>query len=128
MPENKKTYNRPRTVKLDKEENFILQKHCNWLGVAVSSFIRDAINEKINSGHVMNTAGQNLMEFDSKKDKFIWKIKPDDGEEKTILDDISPEFMEDLSGKIRLKLKERDDMMKKKNKKSVAVPKRLVMR
>ncbi|MEM3405474.1 MAG: hypothetical protein QW117_00660 [Candidatus Pacearchaeota archaeon] len=123
---NGKTYNRPRTVKLDKTEDLQLQDYCDKLGVDVSTFIREAINEKINSGNISNIAGQNIIDFDSKEDKFIWKIKLDNGEEKTILEDLSPEFMEDLFNKIHLKLKERDDLLQRKNKKSVPVPRRLV--
>ncbi|MEM4153003.1 MAG: hypothetical protein QXK80_02730 [Candidatus Pacearchaeota archaeon] len=123
---NGKTYNRPRTVKLDETEDLQLQKHCGKLGIDVSTFIRKAINEKINFGHVSNIAGQNIIEFDSKEDKFLWKIKLDNGEEKTILEDLSPEFMQDLFNKIQLKLKERDDLLQRKNKKSVPVPRRLM--
>lgn len=123
---DKATYNRPRTVKLDKDEDFMLQQHCSMLGFDVSTFIREAIHEKISSGIVSSVAGQNIIDYNLKRDNFIWKVKLDDGEEKSILEDISVEFLQDLSGKIKLKLKERDELIGRKKKRSVAVPRRMV--
>ena len=123
---NGKSYNKPRTVKLDENEDLELSNYCKKFGIEVSSFIREAINEKMSSGHISNVAGQNIIEFDGKKDKFSWKIKLDNGEEKTILEEISPEFMQNLIEMIKLKISERDEIMGRKNKKSVAIPKKLV--
>jgi hypothetical protein len=123
---NCKSYNKPRTVKLDESEDLELSNYCKKFGIEVSSFIREAINEKMNSGHISNVAGQNIIEFDGKKDQFSWKIRLDNGEEKTILEEVSPEFMQHLVEMIKLKIKERDDIIGRKNKKSVAIPKRLV--
>jgi hypothetical protein len=83
-----KSYNKPRTVKLDENEDLELSNYCKRFGIDVSTFIREAISEKMNSGHISIVAGQNVVEFDGKKDQFIWKIRLDNGEEKTILEDI----------------------------------------
>lgn len=121
-----KNYNVPRTIKLDSEEDFNLQRHCEKLGVDVSSFIREAINERLNSGHISNIAGQNILEFNQKSDSFVWKVKLDNSEEKIILDNIPTEFLEDLDNKIKLKLHERNQLLQKTSKKSIPVPRRLV--
>ena len=121
-----RSYTRPRTVKLDKYEDIALQQHCVKLGTDVSTFIREAVAEKMMSGHISNIAGQNIIEFNSKKDKFTWKLKLDSGEEKIVLEDISPEFMDELFRKISLRMNERAQLLGKKKKGSVAVPRRLV--
>jgi hypothetical protein len=121
-----KSYNKARTVKLDSEEDFNLQRHCERLGVDVSTFIRTAVNEKMSGNSVSHVAGHNVIEFDHKTDSFVWKIKLDSGEEKTILEHVPAEFLEDLQGRIKLRLHEREQLLKKTNKKSVPVPRRLM--
>jgi hypothetical protein len=121
-----KTYSKPRTVKLDENEDLELSNYCKRFGMDVSTFIREAIDEKMNSGHISSVAGQNVIEFDGKRDRFSWKIRLDNDEEKTILEEISPEFMQNLFETIKSKITERNDLIRRKKKKSVAVPKRLV--
>ena len=96
-------------------------------GQPINRKLRELANEYAGSASmVSNVAGQNIIEFNSKKDSFVWKIRTDSGEEKTIIEDASIEFLQDLLDKIRLKLSERDGLIGKKNKRSVAVPRRLV--
>jgi len=124
--ENKKIYNRARTVKLDKDEDSFLQLHCKKLDIDVSTFIRQAINEKLDSGHVSNVAGTNNIEYDRQNDSFIWKVKTDDGVEKKILEDISIGFVEDLGNRLKRCLEDRNKLIGKNGKKSVSVPRRLM--
>jgi hypothetical protein len=123
---NGKSFNRPRTVKFDKDEDNKLSNYCSKLGIDVSTFIRNATNERINSVNKSHLAGNNFIEYNQKQDNFSWKIKLDTGEEKIILEDVSLEFLEDLQNKINTALHDRDTLLKKKTKKSVSVPRRLV--
>ncbi|MCA9485909.1 MAG: CopG family transcriptional regulator [Nanoarchaeota archaeon] len=125
---NGKNYNRPRTVKLDKEEDAHLQHHCKQLGVDVSAFIRKAINEKLNHGNSSHIAGNNVLEYNKKTDGFAWKVKLDRGEEKTILEDVSNEFLEDLLKELIKARHERAFLTQRDGNKpdSVTVPRRLV--
>jgi hypothetical protein len=92
----------------------------------VSDFIRLAVLEKIQSESMPNIAGNNLIEYDPSKDSFVWKIKIDDGHEKIVLDNITIEFIQDLNKQISFQLIKRDELLHKKQKKSVAVPKGLI--
>lgn len=92
----------------------------------VSDFIRFAVLEKIQSESIPNIAGNNIIEYDNLKDSFVWKIKTDEGNEKTIFNNIPIEFMQDLNKQINFELNKRNEILGKKKKHSVAVPKRLV--
>ena len=107
-----------RTVKLEDVHDFSLRKYCEQRGCDVSTFIREAILEKMNSNHVSNIAGKNKIEYRPKTDSFIWKIELDSGEEQIVLENLSPDFVQDLQ--------KRAESLSKKKKSSVAVPKRLV--
>jgi hypothetical protein len=117
---------KPRTVKLEAEDDLRLKNLCRIRGVDVSTFIREAVTDKMNSSHISNIAGKNRMEYVPEKDSFVWKIELDNGEESTIIDNISVEFLNDLCSIINLKLNDRDKLLEKKKKGSVSVPRRLI--
>jgi len=116
----------PRTVKLEKEHNDRLEKVCELNHVNVSTFMRDAILEKLNSGAVSNIAGKNIVHYDSSKDMFTWMVKLDDGKEIEVLRNLSEEFMQDFFNNIQFELNKRNEILKKKQKNSVAIPKSLI--
>jgi hypothetical protein len=118
----------PVAAKLKPEQSRKLADTCIFGGVSQSTFIREAIMEKLENPNltISNIAGVNAFEYDPKKDCFIWKVKVDQDGEKVIIKDISPEFLEQLQREILLKLKDRDNTLNRKNKKSVPVPRRLV--
>lgn len=115
----------PRTVKLEKVTNDRLEKVCQLNNTQVSKFMREAILEKLNSGAVSNVAGQNIIHYDSSKDTFTWTVKLDDGKEIEVLQNLSSEFIQDLSNNMQFELNKRDELLKKKQKNSVAIPKSL---
>ncbi|MBI2546578.1 hypothetical protein HYV81_05350 [Candidatus Woesearchaeota archaeon] len=117
---------KPRTVKLEKEDDLLLKKICSLNGVAVSTFMRDAILEKLAAGSVSNIAGKNKIQYHPDTDSFSWNIEPDDGKEVEVLRNLNLEFIQDLSANIMLQIQKRNDTLGKKNDKSVAVPKALV--
>lgn len=116
----------PRTVKLEKENNDRLEKVCELNHTKVSTFMREAILEKLNAGAVSNIAGTNAIHYNSSRDTFTWTAKLDTGEEIEVLQDLSQEFMQDLLNKIQFELNKRNETLKKKNKTSVAMPRKLV--
>ena len=104
----------------------MLKKICVLNKTQVSTFIRDAIFSKMNEGAISHVAGNNEINYNPEKDSFVWKIKLEDGNETEILDNVSLEFMKDLEKQISFQIKKREELLGKKNKKAVAVPKRLL--
>jgi len=118
----------PRTVKLEKEDDLRLKQVCELNQVEVSTFMRAAILEKLNSGAVSNVAGKNKINYDSSNDTFTWKVQQDDGKEVEVLRNLSLDFMQDLTKNIFIELNGRESLLKKSKKTSVAIPKGLVKR
>ena len=114
------------TTKLSPTQADLLKNTCDFGGIPQSVFIREAIIEKLQSTSIPNTAGSNIIEFNPKTDSFIWKVKLDDGNEKTILEDVSPDFIDDLTAKLKQATEDRNKLLGKNRKRSVAVPRRLV--
>jgi hypothetical protein len=94
-------------------------------GGEMSGFIREAVISKLNSGAISNIAGKNEIDYNPEKNNFSWKILLDNGEETEILKDVSGDFIKDLSEQLKLQLKKQEELLVKKNKKSVAVPRGL---
>ena len=105
-----------RTVKLEDVHDFSLRKYCEQRGCDVSTFIREAILEKMNSNHVSNIAGKNKIEYRPKTDSFIWKIELDSGEEQIVLENLSPDFVQDLQKQLSFELHKRAESLSKKKK------------
>jgi hypothetical protein len=103
-----------------------VKNDANRRGEEVSKFIRKAALERVEKGSISHIAGQSIIEYNTKKDNFIWKIKTDNGQEKILVEDASPEFLVQLLKEISTKISDRDSILKKKTKKSVSVPRRLV--
>lgn len=119
--------NRIVTIKFrDEEMNKLIKGKERWHFENNSDFIRSATLEKLNSSPISNIAGTNVIEYDSLNDCFIWKVKLDDGQEKVILERLSLEFMEDMNKKISFELNKRNELLGKKKKGSIALPKGLV--
>ncbi|MBS3149177.1 hypothetical protein J4455_00580 [Candidatus Woesearchaeota archaeon] len=116
----------PITVKLEKDYAERLKKVCNLNKTQVSTFIREAIFSKLDEGAISNIAGKNEPAYVPEKDNFSWKVKLDDGKEVEIMKDISLEFIEDLVKQLEFQLKKRQEVLRKQDKKSVAVPRRLI--
>lgn len=116
----------PRTVKLEKEQNDRLEKICQLNNTQVSTFVRDAILEKLNSGAVSNIAGQNKIHYNSSNDTFTWIVKLDDEKEIEVLRNLSGEFIQDFFNNMQFEINKRTELLKKKQKNSVAVPKSLI--
>lgn len=116
----------PRTVKLEKDDNERLMHICRLNQTDVSTFMRAAILEKLNSGAVSNVAGRNKIAYNSSNDTFTWGVQLDDGKDVEVLRNLSFEFMQDLVKKMQIELDSRESLLKKSKKVSIAIPKGLV--
>ena len=116
----------PITVKLEKEKADQLKKVCNLNKTMVSTFIREAVFSKLDEGAISNIAGKNEINYVPEKDNFSWKVKLDNGEEVEVMRNIAIGFMEDLAKQLEFQLKKRQELLKKQDKKSVAVPRKLI--
>src|SRR3989338_1191341 len=90
----------PRTVKLEKDDDLRLKRVCELNHVDISTFMRAAILEKLNSGAVSNVAGKNKVDYDSSNDSFTWTVHLDDGNKVEVFRNLTSEFVTNLSGNI----------------------------
>lgn len=119
-------YKIPVAAKLRPGQAKKLADRCTFRGISQSSFIRQAILDKLESPAIPNIAGQNVIEYDPKTNTFLWKIKTDEGNEKIIVENISKDFLENLLKEVKSRLKDMEELINKKNKNSVAIPRRLL--
>ena len=117
-----------RTVstRLPVDEFTLVSDYCTRAGISPSSLIRNLLFEEINLMSPSNVAGKNIIEYDKKKDSFVWKIELDSGEKVAIIKNISPEYLKALQNSISEAIISRDELQGKKNKKSVPVPMKLL--
>lgn len=117
-----------RTVstRLQVDEFTLVSDYCARAGTTPSALIRELLSEEVNSGGLSNIAGKNIIEYDKKKDLFIWKINPDDGKMAIVIQAISPEYLDDLHKTIDSALVFRAELQNKRKKASVPVPKKLI--
>jgi hypothetical protein len=127
MVNERKDY-KPVTTKLELKDFNRLNQTCKLNNAKVSEYVREAILSKLNSGAISHIAGKNEIDYNPKKNNFVWKIILDDGNEIEILKNISGDFVKDLFEQLKLQLKKQEELLGKKNKKSVAVPRGLVKR
>jgi hypothetical protein len=117
-----------RTVstRLPVDEFTLVSDYCTRAGISPSALIRNLLFEEINMMSPANVAGQNIIEYDRKKDSFNWKIELDSGEKVSVLKNISPEYLKALQHSISDAMTSRDELQDKKNKDSVPVPTKLL--
>jgi hypothetical protein len=127
MINERKDY-KPVTTKLELRDFNRLNKTCELNNTKVSEYLREAVLSKLNSGAISNIAGKNEINYNPKKDNFSWKVLLDNEEEFEIFKDVSADFIKDLNEQLKLQLKKQEELLGKKNKGSVAVPRGLVRR
>ena len=108
-------------------ENFIkLQKHCEIKGESINSVIRKAIMNEVDEPIPHSLAGKNVFFYNRAKDNFSWRVMLDSGLRADVEDNLSAEFVVQLSDSLKQAVDERDTYIKKEGKESVAVPSKLV--
>lgn len=117
-----------RTVstRLPVDEFTLISDYCARAGINPSALIRNLLFEEVNLMSPANVAGKNVIEYDKKKDSFLWKIELDTGEKVTILKNLSPEYLKALQNSISEAMVSRDELQGRKNKNSAPVPTKLL--
>ncbi len=122
------------------EENF--RRYCEENGTNMSSRIEELIEKDIKPKFPDLIAGKNRIQYNASNDSFDWVIITDktlpvemeigndtkivDLSEFVIVKGMSKEYIEELSEKIRLALKERDYKIRKSDSKSIGVKSDLI--
>ena len=113
-------------TKLSKPEAALVQQYCKRKGTSTSKLIREMLLKEIEISVPNNVAGKNIIDYKKKTDAFSWGVKLDDGEKSEIIENMSPEYLEELSENILKALTIRNALINKKKQSSVAVPTQLI--
>lgn len=108
--------------KLPIDELTRFKDYCERKGVKPSSLIRELIKSEIKVPIPHSVAGKNRIRYNKERDNFIWAVELDSGEETEILNNVSPEFLEDLLKIMSEVLEERYTFIGKLKDDSVSVP------
>ena len=99
---------------------------CDKKGLSVSTHLKYLIKQEIENPLAINLAGKNQFIYNPAKDNFSWKAVLDKGVVSYIEDDLSFEFLKQLSDAINLAVDERDTFIQKKKNDSVAMPSKIL--
>lgn len=103
-----------------------LEIFCQKRKISKSTFLRELINREIEHPLPKMKAGTNLVKYDTDNDKFAWKVILDTGEEKVLLENLSPGFVEQLIEALEDGMKDRNLYIQKIGSGSVAIPRKLI--
>lgn len=117
-----------RTVstRLSIDDFTLINDYCRRKNIHPSALIKELLFEEVTPTIPSHVAGKNIFEYDKKRDSFIWAIELDSNERITVLKNISPEYLQDLSSIVTSALTSREESQGKKKKKSIPVPKKLI--
>ena len=110
--------------KLPRDEITQFRAYCEKKGTTPSSLIRELILRELEIPIPHYIAGKNRIKYNRENDNFSWLVDLDSGDEFTVLEHVSVEFIEDLSSVISLAMDQRSAFVGKKNKDSVTLPSR----
>jgi len=114
-------------TKLPLDEYVLIQDYCKRVNKTPSQLIRELLLSEANPFSApSNAAGRNIIEYDRKRDSFIWKVELDNGEKAVVLEDLPLEYLTDLSRSVASALTLRDELQGKKRKDSAIVPRKLL--
>jgi hypothetical protein len=127
--ENQNLPTRTVSTRLTSGQFTLVSEYCKRVKSKPSVLIKDLLLEEINPDGISapaNVAGQNVFEYDKKRDAFLWIIELDDGKRIDVLKNISPEYLKQLYNSAFGALTVRDDLHGKKKLSSVAIPRKLL--
>jgi len=113
------------SAKLLPEDFTKFKAHCDTKGVNVSKEIKRLIEAEINHPLPTNLAGENIFVYNKFKDNFSWRVMLDNGLRVDVEDDLSPEYVLQLSEEVKKAVDERNTYLKKENG-GVPIPSKLV--
>jgi len=99
--------------------------HCEAKGITPSAQIKELIKNEMKSPLPINLAGKNLFVYNKFKDNFSWRVMLDNGLRVDVEDDLSPDYVLQLSEEIKKAVDERNTYLKKENG-GVPIPSKLV--
>ena len=109
-------------TRLSKHEADLVESYCKRKGITTSKFIKEILLKEINIGVPNNVAGHNIIEYKKERDSFSWSILLDNNEKTEIIEDMSPEYLENFDSVVEDALNQRNAIIGKKKNGSVAVP------
>ena len=114
------------SAKLPIDELTQFKDFCKRKGTTPSYLIREMILKEMEFPFPNSVAGKNIIEYVKETDTFTWSILLDDNQRHMILENISPNFINDLKNVLDRRLLDRNAFIKKKKKDSVPVPSNLL--
>lgn len=117
-----------RTVgaKLPIEEYTLVANYCKRLNTTPSQLIRKLLKEETGPSSSTFLSGRNILSYDKKADSFSWLVELDGGRRVPVLENIPPAYLAELKESAASVLVLREELMGRKGKKSVPVPKKLI--
>ncbi len=116
-----------RTVstRLSVDEFTLITDYCKRKNTTPSALIKRLIFEEMTPSIPSNIAGKNKISYNKERDNFSWNIELDNGENVIGLENISLEYIRDLSTVLSEALISRDDLQGKKKKNSIPIPRKI---
>ncbi len=117
-----------RTVstRLSVDKFTIVNDYCSHKNISPSALIKELILDEITPSAPSHIAGRNVIEYDKKQDSFVWLVELDNGKRVAALKSCSPEYIRNLSAVILDALNTRNELLGRKSKNSVPVPKKII--
>ncbi len=112
-------------AKIRKENYLEIERYCKSSGITTSAYIRNLIEANRPLEVSLKKAGINNFRFNPLEDNFSWEINFDDGSKKSIAEELSNEFLENLKSSIDKTLISRKEHIKKRLEHSVIIPTKL---
>jgi hypothetical protein len=108
--------------KIDRLTYAQLKHYCDNEKITPSLFIKKLVESNVSNLIPLNKAGINKFSYDKASDSFFWSIEFDDGEEIVVGENLSSEFLENLTSQLGSEISTRNSYLKKTKKQSVIVP------
>ncbi|MDO8661509.1 MAG: hypothetical protein Q7K43_06475 [Candidatus Woesearchaeota archaeon] len=108
--------------KLLRDEADLVNSYCKRKGTTPSKLIRSILLKEINVSVPNNVAGNNVIKYKKEADTFSWSVLLDNSKIVEVISNMSPNYLEDLTGVFSEALAQRNFIIAKKKAKSVPVP------
>lgn len=116
--------NRVFQVKVPLEKGREFEEVCEREDKTVNAKLRELIEEATKGQKKYFTSGEIVMEYDRKRDQFVWKVILEDGREILIFDNIGLDFVRDMKINCENAIQDRNDWIHGKG--GTSIPKKLL--
>lgn len=114
------------SLRVEEDTKKKLLDFCSSKNTTPSDFLRDLIDSIISEDEILYSAGINQLKYDPRADKFKWILLFDNGDDRTLSDNITINFLDNLDEEITRIKKVRSDHIGKQKKESVLIPSNLI--